>query len=113
MHGLEKEFNKNTDQRVIDVLSKSMGETVSIQDIDRTHRMLGKEKPNGKSRPVIVKFVRYITDNLIYKNKKIKKNGSRIIIAENLTAKVMKILEKAREEHDFKNVWTQDGRIMH
>ena len=44
---LEEESNKNTDQRVIDVLSESMGETISIQDIDQTHR-LPRKKPNGK-----------------------------------------------------------------
>ena len=25
----------------------------------------------------------------------------------------MKLLQKEREEHAFKNVWTQDGRIMY
>ena len=65
----EEESNKNTNQHVTDVLSESMGETISIQDIDWTHRLLGK-KPNGKSRPVIVKFVRYNTRNIIFKNKK-------------------------------------------
>ena len=28
-------------------------------------------------------------------------------------AKRMKKLQTAREEHGFKNVWTQDGRIMY
>ena len=46
-----------------------MGETISIQDIDRTHRLPGK-KPKEKSRPVIAKFERYNTRNLIFKNKK-------------------------------------------
>ena len=46
-----------------------MGETIFIQDFDRTHRLPGK-KPNGKARPVILKFVRYSTRNLIFKNKK-------------------------------------------
>ena len=64
LHGLEEESNENTDQRVIDVLRESKGETVSIQDVDRTHR-LSEKKPNGKWRPVIVKFVRYNTRTLI------------------------------------------------
>ena len=69
MHGIEEESNENTDQCVIDVLNESMDETISIQDVDQTHRLPGK-KPNGKSRPVIVKFVRYNTRNLIFENKK-------------------------------------------
>ena len=69
LHGIEAESNQNTNQRVTDVLSESMGETISIQDIDRTHRLSGK-KPNEKSRQVIVKVVRYNTKKLIFKNKK-------------------------------------------
>ena len=69
LHGIEEESNENTNQRVIDVLRQSMGEAISIQDIDRTNRLPGK-KPNGQSRPVIVKCVRYNTRNLIFKNKK-------------------------------------------
>ena len=45
---LEQESNKNTGQRVIFVLSESMGETISSQDIDETYKLPGK-KPNGKS----------------------------------------------------------------
>ena len=78
----EEESKKNTNQRVTDVISESMGETISIQDIDWTHTLLGK-KSNGKSRPVIVKFVCYNTRKLIFKNKK-KLKGSRISITENL-----------------------------
>ena len=111
MHGIEEESNENTDQRVIEVLCESMGETISIQDIDRTHR-LPRKKPEEKSRPVIVMCVRYNTRNLIFKNKK-KLKGSRISITENLTAKRMKKLQTAREEHRFKSVWTQNGRIMY
>ena len=44
-----------------------------IEDIDRTHGLSGK-KPNWKSRPVTVKFVRYNTRDLIYKIKKILKD---------------------------------------
>ena len=34
LHGIEEESNENTNQRVIDVLSESMAEAISIQDID-------------------------------------------------------------------------------
>ena len=43
LHGLEEGSNKNTDQRVTDVLSRSMGETIYIQDIDQTHRLPRKK----------------------------------------------------------------------
>ena len=34
LHGIEQESSENTNQRVTHVLSESMGETISIQDID-------------------------------------------------------------------------------
>ena len=51
LNGLEEESDKNTDQRVIYVLSEFMGETISSQDIYETYNLPGK-KSNGKSWPV-------------------------------------------------------------
>ena len=90
LHGIEEESNESTDPRVIVVLCESMGETISVQDIVQTHRLPGK-KPNGKSRPVIVKFVRYNSKNLIFKNK--KKLKKRI---KNRTVKNQKITNSKR-----------------
>ena len=84
LHGIEEESNENTNQRVIDVLSESMAEAISIQDIDRTHRLPGK-KPNGKSRSVIVKFVRYNTRNLIFFFFFLNLKESRISVTEIIT----------------------------
>ena len=47
LHSLEEESNENTDQHVTDVLRESMGDAISIQDIDQSHRLPGKE-PNKK-----------------------------------------------------------------
>ena len=49
--------------------------------------------PNGKSRPVIVKFVRYNTRNLVFKNKKNLKDQE----LENLTAKRMKKITNRKQ----------------
>ena len=62
LHGLEEESKENTDQRVTDALRESMGETISIKDIDRTHR-LPEKKPN-EIKYSTVKFVRYNTRDL-------------------------------------------------
>ena len=43
LHVIEEESNESTDQRVIVVLCESMGETISIQDIDQTHRLPAKK----------------------------------------------------------------------
>ena len=89
-----------------------MDETIKPEDIDRSHR-LGKPKSlkNVKPRPIIVKFVRYNTCNRIYRNKK-KLKGTEISVTECLTIKRISMLEKARKEHTFNSVWSQDGRII-
>ena len=53
LHDIEEESNDNTNEGVTDVLSKSMGATISTEDIDGTPRSPGK-KPNEKSRPLFV-----------------------------------------------------------
>ena len=59
---------------------------------------------------MIVNFTRYNTHNRIYRNKKILK-GTGISMTESLTVKRSNMLEKAREEHTFNNLWSQDGKI--
>ena len=87
-----------------------MGEDITPQDIDRSHR-LGKIKKDKKPQPIIVKFVRYNTRHSIFSMKK-KLKGNALSITESLTVKRIEQLKKAREEHDFKDVWTQDGKIL-
>ena len=55
--------------------------------------------------------MRYNTCNRIYRNKK-KLKGTGISVTESLTARRMNMLEKAREEYTFNNVWLQDHKIM-
>ena len=55
--------------------------------------------------------MRYNTRNRIYRNKK-KLKGTGTSVMENLTAKRINMLEKAREEHTFNNVWSHDCKIM-
>ena len=81
--------------------------SITEADIERTHR-IGKPRDSGqKSRPIIVKFVRYNDRKNVFNRKK-KLKGKNIAITESLTATRMKKLKEAREIHDFKNVWTSD-----
>ena len=48
---------------------------------------------------------------MTYRNKKVLKEKG-ISVTESLTAKSIKMLEKARELHGFVNVWSQDGKMM-
>ena len=111
--------NENTDELVIDTIKEKMEEEIEKNERDRSHR-LGARKNNGKSRPVIIKFVRYNTSVLsreefwcrVFKNKK-KLKGKSISVTESLTKKHMEALNKAREDHGFENVWSSEGKILY
>ena len=66
LHDLEEETNKIANQNLVDLLSKSIDETISNQDVIKPIDFLEK-KSNGKSRPVIVNFVNCKTGDLILK----------------------------------------------
>ena len=107
IHGLPESKNENTDELVIDTIKEKMGEEIEKDEIDTSHR-LGTPNNNGKSRPIIIKFVRYNTRYRIFKN---KKKGKSISVTESLTKKRKEALKKAREDHGFENVWSSEGKI--
>ena len=88
-----------------------MGEEIKKDEIDRSHR-LGVLKNNGKSRPIIIKFVRYNTRYRIFKNKT-KPKVKNISVTESLTKKRMEALKKARKDHGLENVWSSEGKILY
>ena len=74
-------------------------------------RILIDQCQNAKPCPLIVKFTRYNTRNRICRNKK-KLKGTGISVADSLAAERVITSERARQEHTFNNVWSQDGKIM-
>ena len=58
-----------------------------------------------------MKYVRYNTRNIIYRNNKVLKEKG-ITVTENLTAKGIKMLEKTRKLHVYVNVSSQDCKII-
>ena len=112
VHGIVEETVEDTDEKIINTLQQSMDEIIKSEDIDRSHRLdKPKSSKNAKPRPIIVKFVRYNTCNRIYRNNK-KLKGTGISVMESLTGKWISMLEKARQEYTFNNVWSEDGKIM-
>ena len=92
-------------------IEEHMNQMIKPEDIDRSHGFGNlKKSTKAKARPVTVKYVRYNAKNITYRNKKILKKG--ISVTESLTAKRIKILEKARDLHGFVNVWSQDAKII-
>ena len=112
VHGKVEETVEDTDEKIINTLQQILDETIKPEDIVRSHR-LGKPKfsKNAKPRPLIKKFARYNTRNRICRNKK-KLKGTGISVTESFTTKRINMVGKAREEHSFSNVWSQDGKIM-
>ena len=62
IHGIKEEKDENTDNVVIKFIQDDLQEEINIEDLDRMHR-IGKTN-NGKSRPIIVKFVMVSPDQL-------------------------------------------------
>ena len=110
LHGVKESENEDTDTVVTETLNELLLEKLTDIDIDRSHR-IGRLKKGKQSRPIIIKFARYNIRNRVFKNKK-KLKDTGISITESLTQKRMQMLTKARNEFLFKNVWTQDGKIL-
>ena len=117
VHGVEENNNEDTDQEIINIVKNDLGEEITIHDIDRTHRLGKRKLDNNVPRPIIVKFTRYNVRNKIFKSKK-KFKGKTVSITE--SSWIEKIerkrrvveLKKAREMYGFKNMWSQDGKIL-
>ena len=58
LHGIEETKGEDTDNIVLEVLNNDMDLNISKAALDRSHR-IGNPKSKTKSRPIIVKFVRY------------------------------------------------------
>ena len=102
--------NEDTDVIVKEILNELLQEKFANVDIDRSHQ-IGTIKNIKQSRCIIIKFARYNIRNRVFKNKK-KLRDTAISITESLTRKRMQMLTKARNEFLFKNVWTQEGKIL-
>ena len=89
-----------------------MGKEITHLDIDRSHRLGNRKLDKSKPRPIIIKFSRYNVRARIFKNKK-KLKGKRTSVTESLKKTRMEKLQKAKEEHGFRNVWSNDGKILY
>ena len=109
VHGIAKEKEEITDEVIINTLYEKLDLDITSWDLERTHRIGERKKTRGKTRPIIVKFVRYNDRNRVFRNKK-KLKGQKISITESLTKIRMDKLRQAKETYGFTNVWTNDGR---
>ena len=111
LHGIPENKNEKTDDLCLATINELLELAATEADIEHTHR-IGKPKDVcQKSRPIIVKFVRYNDRKNVF-NKKKKLKGKNISITQSLTATRVKKLKEVREIHSFKNVWISDGEIL-
>ena len=108
---MQEKNNEDKDQEIIDIVKNDLGEEITTHDVDRTHGLGKRKLDNNVTRPIVVKFTRYNVRNRIFKtNKKLK--GKTVSITESLTKRRVVELKKVREMYGFKNVWSQDGKIL-
>ena len=70
VHGIAEEKEEITDEVIINTLNEKLDLEIKLRDIGRTHRIGEPKKTRGKTRPIIVKFVRYNDRNRVFRNKK-------------------------------------------
>lgn len=108
IYGVPLESNQeNTDDLVVKLFSEKLGVDVSVQSIDRSHRL---RSTHGKPPPILVKFCNYHARAAVASKKKHLK-GSGITIAEDLTSIRASLRSKCCDKWGLGNVWTRDGAI--
>lgn len=115
--GIPESENENTDDLILN-LARSIDVELTVQDIDRSHR-LGRPTNGVSPRPrdIIVKFVSYRSRAKFYKNRVLTKGrGHRgVFINEHLTKSRGRLLYLARrlvKSRQLKSAWTSDGVVL-
>ena len=96
---------------IVNTLNKKLDLEITLQDIERAHRIGKPKKTRRKSHPIIVKFVGHNDQNWVFRNKK-KLKGQKTSITGSLTKTRMDKLKQAEETYGFTNFWTNDGKIL-
>lgn len=114
--GVPESPGENTDDIIIG-LCKDMGTSVSLPEIDRTHRV-GKPDPSGKKpRAIIVKFATYRARQTVYKKRTTLRQCGHggVFLNEDLTRARADLLYQARQlvrSNRIESAWSSDGTIL-
>ena len=115
MFGYPEKERENTDNIVMDLAHNTLKVELSIDDIERSHRVGPKKEPGdrsgGKPRGIIVKFKSYRKRMEILKSRR-KLKGTKCVIVEDLTAKNQSLLHEARGHSKVETAWSKDGQII-
>ena len=93
IHGIPESKHDNTDELTLKIINEAVNVSISLENIERSHRLGAKKTVNTRPRPIIVKFASMRKRMEVFRNKKNLK-GKKINITESLTA--MSLLEKGK-----------------
>lgn len=108
-HGIPEKANENLCVSVHNVITKQMKlSEVGMDSFDACHRLGGSE---GKTRPVLVRFLHMEHRRLVWDSKTSMK-GSGITISEFLTKSRHGVFIAARKHFSIRNCWSTEGKIV-
>ena len=114
LFGYPEKTSENTDNIMIELANNALKVDLSLEDIERSHRVGPKNEPGekrGRPRGIIIKFKSYRKRIEVLKNRR-KLKGTKYVIVEDLTAKNQTLLNKARESTKVETAWSKDGVII-
>lgn len=109
--GIPENKNVNVENEVLSLFNSTLGLSVTVENIDRCHRVGAFNKSRKKPRPIIVKFVSYRTRAMVCASRR-KLKGSNIVIQEDLTTRRFNLLKEVQSVVKRGKAWSRDGRIM-
>ena len=110
------ETNSNIDDEEMALhIAKEMNISLTDMEVQRAHRL--SQKRNGKSRPIIVKFMCYKKRSQFISSKKKLKDSARfsnVYVAEDLASLRAKLLRYVKNEcnNQFEQIHTKNGSIL-
>ncbi|XP_033123850.1 uncharacterized protein LOC117122406 [Anneissia japonica] len=108
--GIKEASNEKADDIILK-LANDIGVDLTLDDIERSHRVGRKFDNSTKPRPIIVKFCSYRKRNDIIKSRR-RLKGSGKFIHEDLTYKRQILMNQLRQKTAVLAVWSIDGRIF-
>lgn len=109
MCGLLEKDDEDLLEVIPTFITKKLKIPCSRNDINCVFRM-GKEKLEGKCRPIIINYVNGGKRNEVFNSKKLLKDSG-VSIFEDLTRPRYELLSEAKKKWGITNVWSSNGKI--
>ena len=117
-YGVQENESENTDEIVCKLSTEHLGVRVTVDDLDRTHRIAARSGATSdsstsktkKPRVIIAKFCSYRVRSAVLRARRNLK-GTGMGIDEALTATNQELLWAAKKHPKVKEAWSSDGRV--